>query len=658
MPSSILAKYSPDSILGEDFPIAITDNKFIIVWLNKSFKEIFPDSRLKGRNFNNTLQSFGIETNFNLHLRHSSTYPLNKLKKDIRITPLFGKNRKTPDNFKLELIDQQDKIKSNNTIQENINLDFQNELREVLPLLVKEKSVDTLSSEILSKSVSLTNSEIGIITFLNDNQGTDFKYSNDKKLIPSKVELEKTICADFKFITKWLMLNKTSLVAVNQKNNLGYNIASLMKCNNLIITPCIFDGKLIATLITGKYNGTYRSDEVKLLEQFAILLTFVITNINTRNLNTTLENRLLQAQKLETIGKLSSGMAHDFGNLLSSIFGSVNLLRKRVEQNDSVQKLIDNIENCSIRARDLTKGLLSFGKPTPKRKELVKPKQLLGEIAKIVTQTFPKTITFNEEIDDKLFDLLGNSTEIYQVLLNLCVNAKEATDGKGEIKITAKNVTIDENNLAFFPLLKTGNYVRFSVVDNGVGIEESHITKIFDPYFSTKSKDTGSGLGLYVSYGIIKAHNGFIDVTSKPSAGTTFDVYLPAFEPPKEKTREPGEKIILLADDEPMLGELLAELLETNGFSVIKVSSGKEVLKLLTEEIKVDLAIIDYNMPEISGLETIAEIRKRNFNIPIILSSGSMFFEDKADLNKYNISGQLQKPYEFEAMLATIRKFI
>jgi CheY-like chemotaxis protein len=200
--------------------------------------------------------------------------------------------------------------------------------------------------------------------------------------------------------------------------------------------------------------------------------------------------------------------------------------------------------------------------------------------------------------------------------------------------------------------------VRFSIEDNGVGIEEKNLTKIFDPYFSTKSKDTGSGLGLYVSYGIIKAHKGFIDVSSKPGVGTTFDVYIPAFELPKEKKPEPTEKIILLADDEPMLGDLLAELLEMNGYSVIKVSSGKEVLKLLTEEIKVDLAIIDYNMPEMSGLDTIAEIKKLNLNIPIILSSGSMWVENELDLSEYNISSQVQKPYEFETMLATIQKLI
>jgi CheY-like chemotaxis protein len=351
-------------------------------------------------------------------------------------------------------------------------------------------------------------------------------------------------------------------------------------------------------------------------------------------------------------------MAHDFGNLLSSIFGSVNLLRKRVDQTDTVQKLIDNIENCSVRARDLTKGLLSFGKPTPKRKELVKPHLLLSEISKIVTQTFPRTITLTEDIDKNLYDIVGNGTEIYQVLLNLCVNAKEATNETGNIKITVKNISIDENNIMFLPLLKIGNYVKFSVEDDGAGIEEQHLTKIFDPYFSTKSKDTGSGLGLYVSYGIIKAHNGIIDVTSKPGAGTTFDVYIPAFEPPKEKQPESGEKIILLADDEPMLGDLLAELLETNGYSVIKVSSGKEAMTVLLEEIKVDLAIIDYNMPGMSGLETIAEIRKLNLDIPIILSSGSMWASHESELTQYKINGQLNKPYEFESMLATIKKFI
>jgi signal transduction histidine kinase/CheY-like chemotaxis protein len=661
MPSSIFAKYSPETIFGESTPVAITDSHLRIIWFSNSFKEYFAGNRLKGKTLTSLLNSAGIDKDIDEVYKKPAIHQLPKINKEIHITPLFAQNKKAkPDNYKLELIDSsvESKIKTIKDKSNRDELSFRDVLQDILTLLVKENSIDKLSSEIMSKSVNTTKSEFGIITFLTENSDTEFKYLDPQNLISNKPEVEKTVNSDFKYITKWLMLNKSSLVAANQKNNLGRNLASSIGCENLLIAPCIFDDKLIATLMVGKSNDVFAIDEIKILEQFSTLLTFIISNLRTRDLNTALESRLLQAQKLETIGKLSSGMAHDFGNLLSSIFGSLNLLRKRVDQTENVQKLIDNIENCSVRARDLTKGLLSFGKPTPKRRELVKPHQLLSEIIKIVTQTFPKTLTLTEEIDSNLYDIVGNGTEIYQVLLNLCVNAKEAINEKGNIKITAKNITIDENNIAFLPLLQTGNYVRFSVTDDGVGIDEKHLTKIFDPYFSTKVKDTGSGLGLYVSYGIIKAHNGFIDVTSKTRAGTTFDVYIPAFEPPKEKKTDPSEKIILLADDEPMLGDLLAELLETNGYSVIKVASGKEALTVLTEEIKVDLAIIDYNMPGLSGLETIAEIRKLNLDIPIILSSGSLWTNQEPEFLKYKISGQLNKPYEFEAMLATIKKFI
>lgn len=658
---SIFDKYSPEQIFGENTPVALTDGNLKILWLNKTFKNFFDLPKIKGRTLKSFLNSIGIKDEISVNLKKSIKISLTGIGKDLKVVPIFSQSKKkTPENYKLEIVDPLSKtgINKRKSDQSRSNADFRNELQDILTQLVKENSIDKLSSELLIKSVNLTGSDISIITFIDDINSIDFKYHDPKNFISNKSEIERTVHSDFKFITKWLMLNKSALAAANQRNNIGRNLAAATGCANLVVAPCIFDDELIATLIVGKINAPFSNDDINLLEQFSTLLTFIISNTRTRDLNSALENRLSQAQKLETIGKLSSGMAHDFGNLLSSIFGSVNLLRKRVDQTENVQKLIDNIENCSVRARDLTKGLLSFGKPTPKRKELVKPHQLIGEITKIVNQTFPKTLQLTEDIDDNLYDIVGNGTEIYQVLLNLCVNAKEAIDESGNIKITAKNITINENNIAFLPLLETGNYVKFSVTDDGVGIDENHLTKIFDPYFSTKVKDTGSGLGLYVSYGIIKAHNGIIDVTSKPGLGTTFDVYIPAFEVPKEKIEEPGEKIILLADDEPMLSELLSELLETNGYSVIKVSSGKEVLTVLTEEIKVDLAIIDYNMPEMSGLETIAEIRKLNLDIPVILSSGSMWVNQEVDLSDYKIDGQLNKPYEFESMLATIRKFV
>ncbi|MCK7528732.1 MAG: ATP-binding protein [Ignavibacteriales bacterium] len=150
--------------------------------------------------------------------------------------------------------------------------------------------------------------------------------------------------------------------------------------------------------------------------------------------------------------------------------------------------LIDNIENCSIRARDLTKGLLSFGKPTAKRKEIVMPNILVNELLKVISQTFPSTITIENIIEDNLHSILGNGTEIYQILLNLCVNAKEAIDKRGKIVLRAKNIFIDDKNIASHPLLNRGKYVQFSVSDNGSGIEEEHLSRIFEPYFSTKQK--------------------------------------------------------------------------------------------------------------------------------------------------------------------------
>ncbi|MGE5861113.1 MAG: response regulator, partial [Ignavibacteria bacterium] len=238
---------------------------------------------------------------------------------------------------------------------------------------------------------------------------------------------------------------------------------------------------------------------------------------------------------------------------------------------------------------------------------------------------------------------------------------KEAIEKEGKIVLSARNIQVNEHNLIKYPHLSKNNYVLFSVKDNGSGISEENIQKIFEPYFSTKEKETGSGLGLYITYGIIKAHDGYIEVISKLNKGTEFNIYLPSYEPVKaeEKTAPPvSEKIILLADDEMMLRDLLAELLESQGYNVIRVATGKEVLTVLTEELKVDLIIIDYNMPEMNGLECIRRIKELDFKMPIILSTGSLSVEEKVGSDADGISSVLTKPYEFDTMLNTIQKLI
>ncbi len=660
MSDELIRKYKSKELLElQTTSVALADKTFKIFWFNKSFKKDIGTGKIKGTSLKSLFNINSPDEKLISGSAKSFVIPLTDKNKNIIITPLFSQSKKEIEAYFIEMLPLVDSDFQQNAEKEKLrrNLVFQNELQSILVLLVKEKSADNIAEEILIRCIDVTNSDFGTIVFHQGDEVKNFLYADNTNLITDKSEVEKSIKYNSSFINKWLDLNKRPLLALNHHNNIGYGLTQVFNCDSLCISPCYFDNILHAKILVGKKSGTFSSLDISDIEQFSILLSFAISNIETRDLNAALESRLLQAQKLETIGKLSSGMAHDFNNLLSSIFGSLHLLRNRVPDSENVVRLIDNIENCSVRARDLTKGLLSFGKPTAKRKEIVMPNFLLNEIAKVVTQTFPSNITLEEKVDEGLHSILGNGTEIYQILLNLCVNAKESIEGKGKIVLSASNILVDDSNVINYPLLDRGKYVKFSVGDTGSGIDEENLSKIFDPYFSTKQKDTGSGLGLYVSYGIIKAHKGHIDVTSRKGIGTTFEVYLPVFEAQKVIKPKDTDKMIMLADDEEMLSELLAEMLESSGYYVIKVKSGEEVITVLTEELKVDLLIIDYNMPVMNGLDCISKIRSLNFNLPVILSSGSLRFEDE-DLKRYKVNSKIMKPYEFDTMLDTIKKLI
>jgi len=555
------------------------------------------------------------------------------------------------------MLNKADSLKKENDILKQ-NIRFQEELQNILALLVKENSIRVIAEEILIRAVENCNGLFGIIYLNFKDQKLHHVIYDPQNNLEHLSDFEKEIKANLSFINKWLTTHTKPLIGDDKKDNIGNTLNNIYNSSTILITPCLFDNKLLATLIIGKKKGGFSNFDSSTTLQFATLLAFGISSINTRNLNIALEKKLLQAQKLETIGKLSSGMAHDFNNLLSGIFGSVDLLKKRLPNEPKVTKLVENIEQCSVRARDLTKGLLSYGKPTAKRKEIIKPNSLMEEVVKVISSTFPKGIEIEKEIEKDLPDILGNAVEVYQVLLNLCVNAKEAIGKKGTIGLFVKKLTVEKNNRGDFPLLNMGNYVWISVKDSGEGIEEENLLKIFDPYFSTKEKDTGSGLGLYVSYGIIKALKGEILVSSKKNKGTTFDVFLPAFAPTKTKKSVDAEKIILLADDEPMLKELLSDLLESVGYSVIMVDNGLEVLRVLKEEMVVDMVIIDYSMPDMDGLSCTEEIRKLGFKMPVVLSSGSLAFEENLNWKKKGVTRILTKPYEFNVMLNLIEELI
>ena len=653
MLDKIVSKYKLKKLLeGKVGAFAIANKNWEVLWFNDNFKKLFSLTQLKQISFS----VFFTDTDL-IKIKKNKLKPsrlkLKNISQPVTIKPLASGNKIEGYVIKIKTDD------SKKSIYGDTNSEFVQDLQYILTLLIKENSLANLSNEILGKCISLSKSNYAIIVYNIQKEIHKYNFSlyDPDNYLSTFDDLKKDIASNFTFLNKWLTANRKSLRGNQSPDNLASTLSQLFKSQSILLTPCIFDNNHIATVIVGKIKDDFTDFQVKTIEQFSALLSFAITNFRARELNTTLETRLLQSQKLETIGKLSSGLAHDFSNLLSSIFGSVNLLRKRVPESENISRLIDNIESCSVRARDLTKGLLSFGKPTPKRKELVNPNLLLNEISKVVNHTFPKAITFKSNIEDNLYNILGNGTEIYQILLNLCVNAKESIEKSGKIILSGKNITIDKENSTFHPLLLTGNYVWLSVSDTGSGISEENLLRIFDPYFSTKLEKSGSGLGLYVTYGIIKAHNGEVEVSSRVGEGTTFDVFIPAYEPTVQKASN-EEKIILLADDEVMLSDLLGELLESAGYNVIKVYNGNEVIKVLTEELKADMVIIDYNMPGLNGLECSEKIRSLNLTMPIILSSGSTSLNDEAVLKKKGITSVVTKPYEFDTLLATIKKLI
>lgn len=626
-----------DDLLGSSVPAFVVDKDKMIVWSNYSFEKIYGQKLL-----GNKLSS-ALDINFT-KISIDKTYQEIRLDKysSLRISKILL-NGNEP-GFLLELI--------SDYLENHVDI-----ISQLLSSLNLEESIDKFCNSVLSAIDYFIEPDKSFIVLFDNNQIKEIFTKNVRNETLDLNEFKKILTSIFPALKKWFDIYKNMLISKNEISSLAYQINQFIESEFLIIAPSYFEDRIFALTIISTKNKVLNKTELEVIKAFSnILCLGVALNMTNHNLKA-IEIKLANSQKLETVGKLASGLAHDFNNLLASIFGSINLLKTRIGDNQNALKLIDNIESCSIRARDLTKGILSFGKPTPQRKEIIFLDSVLNELSKIIKETFPKSIKISFEVDDSLYKVVGNSTEIYQVLLNLCINAKEAITNEGTITVKAENIVIDDSNIFLFPFLEKGHYVKISVSDTGVGIEEENLSKIFEPYFSTKQKDTGSGLGLFVTSQLIKEMNGYIDVESKVNVGTTFRIYLPAVMIKEQSVISTKDKIIMLADDEEMLNELLGDLLESNGFYVLKVNNTKEVFRILSEEVKVDLLIIDYNLPEITGLECVTKLRETGFDKPVILASGATNFNSE-EISKARIDYTLQKPYEFETILDTIKKLL
>lgn len=408
-----------------------------------------------------------------------------------------------------------------------------------------------------------------------------------------------------------------------------------------------------------------------LKDRLARLGAAVAGAIELQHTRATLERtreQLLQAQKMDALGRLAGGVAHDFNNLATAILGYCELLAETFEERDPRRDDIGEIRYAAERGAALTQRLLAFS-----RKQLIEFQPLqINDIVRSTKRLLERLIGENVRIELKLAPDLGwvmsDRGQVEQVLMNLAVNARDAMPQGGTLLIETANVDVDEAHLESNPDANAGPHVTLALSDTGIGMNEATLSRVFEPFFTTKPRGEGTGLGLATVYGIVRQAGGHIVLKSKPEAGTTFRVYLPRTatpaEPPIEKplaTRDVvgGEERVLLVEDNPSLRRLTRRVLERHGYRVLEASSGFAALANMDESSEpIDLVLTDVILPDISGPEVARRVRSRYPAVPALFISG---YTDDDVLRRgllHDGAPFLQKPFTAEALATRVREVL
>lgn len=375
-----------------------------------------------------------------------------------------------------------------------------------------------------------------------------------------------------------------------------------------------------------------------------------------------LEQQFIRAQRLESIGTLAGGIAHDLNNILAPISMAVELLKMH-GQDERCLELLETISTSSKRGANMVGKVLSFARGMEGCKVLFQPRRILSEVETILRDTFPRNVHLEFVVNPELWTIEGDPTQIHQVLLNLCVNARDAISGAGTITITAENAEIDPSFASVHLEADSGPHVCIEVSDNGEGIPPEILDRIYDPFFTTKAVGKGTGLGLPTTLAIVKAHGGFIGVTSKPGEGTKMRVYFPA-KPESAEVAGPlvqenlpsgnGELVLLVDDEEPIL-RIASETLNAFGYRTLTAADGAEGLEFFSRaHQRIDLVLTDIMMPVMDGIEMIQSIRKIDKEIPVIASGGIANPFESGSPNAWMIQSFLPKPYSAGALLKIV----
>jgi len=376
------------------------------------------------------------------------------------------------------------------------------------------------------------------------------------------------------------------------------------------------------------------------------------------------DEHLIRSQRLECIGELASGIAHDLNNVLGPIMMAASMLQEEMTptlRND----LVGTIEQAAERGADIVRQLITFARGAEGQRIVLKPEAVVGQVSHIVRQTFPKSINFKTHVQADVWCIMADLTQLHQVLLNLCLNARDAMPSGGSLAITAENCEFPENQTFTEPNAKPGRYVKLQVIDSGTGIPEEIIDKVFDPFFTTKEPGKGTGLGLSTALGIIRSHGGFVSAHSEQGKGATFQVFIPSttdapacevqvVEPDSPKGH--GE-LILVVDDEEGIRNVTETIITRNGYSVVTAANGVEALQAYSKNSgSIRLLVTDLMMPMMDGARLTRALRELNPRLPVIVASGYCDASSEAEMKALGVRMRLAKPFGQDQLLRAIHE--
>jgi PAS domain S-box-containing protein len=379
-----------------------------------------------------------------------------------------------------------------------------------------------------------------------------------------------------------------------------------------------------------------------------------------------IQRQLLRAQRLESIGTLAGGIAHDLNNILSPVLMGVEALSIQCP-NESSQKILEIMKTAAQRGANIVQQILSFARGIEGEQAEVQLKHLIREVEQLITETFPKIIEIRSQIPKDLMTVMGEATQLHQVLMNLCVNARDAMPDGGILTLSAENVELDETYARMNIEARPIRYVALKVEDTGTGIAPGIVEKMFDPFFTTKGPHKGTGLGLSTAHSITKAHGGFINVYSEVGKGSAFKVYIPVADQgqagQEEKVPEGipmGEgELILVVDDEAAVREITKQILESYGYQVLLAKDGTEaVVHYAEKREEIRVVLTDMMMPFMDGAATIRALRRIEPTVKIISTSGLATPGQAKEAAGLGVDAFLAKPYTAEALLGTLRNVL